>query len=403
MKKAKVFIALVVIFMTINTQAFAQMWHWSDPSWDHDGWHYMNWPTTTVEIELQGTISVDSIMFMPHYYLDVDNDQTLDYQLGFGPYWYEPASGALWPQTGDDVTLKGWLQEYGVLPFVVVSEINGLVWRDSTGVPPWSGGWIHRNSPNNEFVYCPTDSLSWLNFVPGCMMGMMGMMFPDSIFAQFEILHPDSLPALFDSTCFVGFHLNILDDNLNPMMGGRQGRWGGMMMGFRLGIGHNFHFSNDMLALRGINNPQEISLRYYDSQNGWRPVSNYKVDYQKNTVSFSSTNTQSYYALSAISGQTDAKDKSAARQQPNSYSLYQNFPNPFNPQTTIRFDLPKGERVKLTVYNTFGHQVAKLIDGYKQAGTHEVVFNANRLASGIYYYKIETGNLTFSKKMVLVR
>ncbi|UCF05783.1 MAG: T9SS type A sorting domain-containing protein [bacterium] len=88
--------------------------------------------------------------------------------------------------------------------------------------------------------------------------------------------------------------------------------------------------------------------------------------------------------------------------------LFQNYPNPFNPSTTIRFDLPKKARVKLAVYNVKGELVRLLLDEEVDAGRNEVVWNGNnnrnrRVGSGIYFYKLETGNFTQSKKIILLR
>jgi hypothetical protein len=74
---------------------------------------------------------------------------------------------------------------------------------------------------------------------------------------------------------------------------------------------------------------------------------------------------------------------------PQKYSLEQNYPNPFNPTTTIQFNLPMGSRVTLDVYNLLGQRVAELVDGQLQAGTHTVLFNANRFSTGVYFYRIE--------------
>lgn len=89
---------------------------------------------------------------------------------------------------------------------------------------------------------------------------------------------------------------------------------------------------------------------------------------------------------------------------PDKFGLKQNYPNPFNPVTKIRFDISKGgENAKLTVYNSNGQQVAVLVNEVVSAGTYEIEFNAGNYASGIYYYKLESGKLSDMKKMVLVK
>ncbi len=85
------------------------------------------------------------------------------------------------------------------------------------------------------------------------------------------------------------------------------------------------------------------------------------------------------------------------------YILNQNYPNPFNPTTTIKYSIPESGNVKLSVYNTIGKEVSKLVNGYKEAGTYKVNFDASVLGSGIYYYKIIAGNFSSIKKMILLK
>ncbi len=88
---------------------------------------------------------------------------------------------------------------------------------------------------------------------------------------------------------------------------------------------------------------------------------------------------------------------------PKKYELRQNYPNPFNPSTSITFALPKGNKVKVTVYNQLGQQVAVLADGDYSAGVHTLNFNAVNFASGVYYYRIQAGSFIETKKMILMK
>ena len=88
---------------------------------------------------------------------------------------------------------------------------------------------------------------------------------------------------------------------------------------------------------------------------------------------------------------------------PLEYALYQNYPNPFNPSTDIRFDLRQTGHVTMAIYNVLGQQVATLIDRKFEAGNHTVTFNGSSLASGVYFYRIEAGQFTDMKKMVLIK
>jgi hypothetical protein len=89
---------------------------------------------------------------------------------------------------------------------------------------------------------------------------------------------------------------------------------------------------------------------------------------------------------------------------PNSFSLKQNYPNPFNPATKIRFDIPgRVKQVKLSVYNSIGQEVGVLIDEQLQPGVYEYDFNASSYPSGVYFYRLEAGEFSETKRMVLVK
>ena len=89
---------------------------------------------------------------------------------------------------------------------------------------------------------------------------------------------------------------------------------------------------------------------------------------------------------------------------PTSMVLEQNFPNPFNPTTSIGFSLEKKSDVSLTVFNILGQEIATLFDGVKEAGDHNVVWDASEVVSGIYFYKLSTADgLSRTKKMVLLK
>jgi glycosidase len=89
--------------------------------------------------------------------------------------------------------------------------------------------------------------------------------------------------------------------------------------------------------------------------------------------------------------------------QPEDYNLYQNYPNPFNPSTTIRYSIINPDVVKIKIYDVLGREVRTLVNEFKQAGTYELQFSANGLASGIYLYRIESGKFIKTKKMILLK
>ncbi len=95
--------------------------------------------------------------------------------------------------------------------------------------------------------------------------------------------------------------------------------------------------------------------------------------------------------------------ESPVKNVPQSCRLEQNYPNPFNPSTTIVYQLARAQHVTLSVFNTLGQQVAVLVDGVQNAGTHSVKFSARNLPSGVYFYRLKSGQKQMVKKMLLVR
>jgi hypothetical protein len=97
---------------------------------------------------------------------------------------------------------------------------------------------------------------------------------------------------------------------------------------------------------------------------------------------------------------TDVKDNNNS---PVSFTLSQNYPNPFNPSTKIVFSLKKAGLTTLSVYNILGEKVATLLSGNLAAGSHEVSFNASKISSGIYFYRLESNGLSQVRKMMLLK
>ena len=95
--------------------------------------------------------------------------------------------------------------------------------------------------------------------------------------------------------------------------------------------------------------------------------------------------------------------KERLNRPPTRFSLEQNYPNPFNPSTTITYSLPRMEQVTLKVYDVLGREVKTLVDERGSAGNHHVTFNADGLASGVYFYRLQSGSHILVKKLMLIK
>jgi photosystem II stability/assembly factor-like uncharacterized protein len=107
--------------------------------------------------------------------------------------------------------------------------------------------------------------------------------------------------------------------------------------------------------------------------------------------------------ISLVSVTSTSATDEPTRSLPVSYSLNQNYPNPFNPVTNVRYELPVDSPVRLEVFDLLGRRVALLYDGMQTAGRHAAAFDASRLASGVYIYRIQTPGFTQTRKMMLVK
>jgi len=111
------------------------------------------------------------------------------------------------------------------------------------------------------------------------------------------------------------------------------------------------------------------------------------------------------YAITDTAVTLDAPEQAA---QPKRFALHPNYPNPFNPDTQIRFDLPETVPVKLVIYNVLGQRVRSLVDRRMQPGSYTVLFDGRSsdgvpLASGVYFYRLEAGPFVKNRKMVLLK
>jgi len=151
-------------------------------------------------------------------------------------------------------------------------------------------------------------------------------------------------------------------------------------------------------------NPTRMSLTGQDvstlasSHAGYRFVNNDSC-----LVAWSNYSANNVWVSKGCSGGTLTGINHNNNEIPKTYSLSQNYPNPFNPTTNIKFSIPKNSVVKLTIYDLTGRVVETLVDGQLNAGNYAYDFDASNIASGVYFYKLQSDNFTDVKKMMLIK
>ncbi len=126
-------------------------------------------------------------------------------------------------------------------------------------------------------------------------------------------------------------------------------------------------------------------------QSGTIPVSRINDSYQRVQA------LKARYVLNSLGAPLTGSGALPAR------ATLENYPNPFNPSTTIRYELPHSTQVYLAVYNTLGQRIATLVQGPQEAGTYEVKFDGSNLASGAYFYRLQAGSFVLTKKLLLMK
>jgi hypothetical protein len=128
-----------------------------------------------------------------------------------------------------------------------------------------------------------------------------------------------------------------------------------------------------------------------------------RLGYSSDSVDVSLTPTSNIDSINFILNKIYIGIKQIGSTVPSEYKLYQNYPNPFNPSTNIRYQITNSKFVTLKVFNILGKEIATLVNEKQSAGTYEVTFDGGSLPSGIYFYRLQTGDFSEVKKMVLIK
>lgn len=354
-----------------------------------------------ISLTVSGRVLVDSTFMYNHLYLDTNNDGTPDYLLNFGSPWYESLSGIKLPASGDNISVTGWKAGNDMMNMIVVYKLNGQIWRDSSDLGNDMGGWIQKNMSQSQRFHNPFDTTDWMEVNPGWnqggMMGGGGMM-PDSLYCQLLEVFPQDVPSDSNQNSMAAFEVGtFLPNGMNGLS--QSGNMGGHM-NFGSTVRFQFHYNNQQTIGYNIKSGN-IKVKYWDNlTNQWISASNTVINSSNNTISISQNEVSNFYIVSAdkITGVSNNNNY-----VPYNFSLNQNYPNPFNPSTVISYQLSTPSKVSLKVYDILGDEVATLVNEEKPAGRYSVNFNANRLASGVYFYRMQAGSFAETKKLILLK
>jgi hypothetical protein len=329
---------------------------WHEPPDDHHGggWHEGD---TLVVVDLAGTAIVEAAnppqRPFARYFIDVDGDAEADYRLCFGPPWYDPdgEGGAERPEDGAEITIHGGLFSYGDREMVIVYDINGMFWREPRN---GHGGLI---GGDHEADGCLGTSLTRIEFSATAMV-QMGNGFHGETHVYAADVDDDNEPD---------FLLDFGATAYDPDNGSQRA-----------------HNGQNITVVGGImscgDQGMGIVIVYEMNADFWREPGDTT-------------------GLGASS--TDADD--APEFVPVTHLVATNYPNPFNPSTTINYSIPATGNVSLKVYDITGREVATLINEFQNAGSYAVEWNAADMPSGIYFYRLSAANQTFTNRMVLVK
>ncbi len=255
------------------------------------------------------------------------------------------------------------------------------------------GNWVYKNSADTTEVRCWRDTMTAIGFPPSSM----GMMMPSAMFVRIDKMPMDSLTIPHDSTFMGWYRVEAGTDSTHFSMMNDGGMGGGSMtMQFMRTLSCSFHYDSLMSDPTG-------ARWHMTGVKGWNGSSWTDLNGASFSGSIANVGTNTAYSVIAFVGTSSVTAVSDAGRTPQSFLLGQNYPNPFNPSTTISYSLPGMMRVRLEVFNVLGQKVATLVDNVEQSGIHSVRFVGANLPSGFYFYRLEAGTFTETKRLVLLK
>ena len=391
---------------------------WRDPfspSWNKVGkkqhrhtWSYRNhhgfafgWLNDSLTwAEISGVALVDTTFKNSHYFLDVDNDTIPDYQLNFGPPWYDGSDEIDRPESFESVKIGGYLFEKNGIDHLFVIEINDYVWVDTSAwCGQFGGGWIYRHENQHRFIRLMHDSTSGFKISNGWFVNNKGDKSPpDSIFGRILELFPENTPYAHQERILASYEIGLFKPNNQNMLA--IGDSIGGQIGFTHQIRYTFRYEDQKIEKSNIRE-NDLAVKIWNSKmRQWELIENAIFEYDNNIVRF---DLDAIPGLIIISEEITTAISENNSDKPKRFTLMQNYPNPFNSTTQIEFYLNEKSMIELSVYNILGKKVMNILNGKVPEGLHSVNIDMNDLSSGLYYYMLKTKNGQVVRKMVLLK
>lgn len=249
---------------------------------------------------------------------------------------------------------------------------------------------IKYNGSEDRFYYAhPQTQVDWTPIMNGGLLQI------------WYIKDPSQNPNTSIFTNYWSSALGLLEKNNHPRL-----VWGPHPSGtadqYKVYRGHLEQYPKPHYEYEVIASLSADTYDYTDAEADLSSIAQtiqYHVEALDGGTSLGNTNNALTEAIIPVEKQI-SKNKTELK---SNYALSSNYPNPFNPTTTIIYSLPDKQDVKLKVYDPFGREIVELVNGVKAEGKHSVELDGSNLASGVYYYAITAGNYTETKKLMLIK
>lgn len=332
--------------------------------------------TSVTETTITGKAILDTTFIHYKYYLDTNNDQTPDFFLNFGPFWYEPVNNIQLPESGNPIKIKGLLIQKNNLPCIIVLEIDDQVWRDTAGTgPQFVGKWIRKTMMHQNRILNIFDSACHIS-VPNNWHGG-GM--HDSFFVQMLQLRHQNMIQYQNQNGFMGFEIGLFNGNNQNQM--KQNMW---RMNFQNAVNYHLHYSQQLLN-RYRKDESTVQLKRWNNQNqNWERVNGANFDTVNNIVTFSDNQVNGFYMLTGdeITAINNAID-------PNNLNL-EIYPNPAQSNINLQYFLNGNMEVSIQLVDILGHAVSSRTSYQQVSGIQTENISIENLEAGIYMVRLVT-------------